>query len=151
MVPSVTRTLLTLALAGWCSVLPVMAQVCPCALVLPGTAVDTEIDQPVVKPRLAAKRCCEHCVVTPVSDAVGLGSDRGDQDRTCQCDQLSTFQLFPAEVSKSKRQISVVVQPIGASTAWSVAPQSDGGAFESPPPLVLPLQRKLASLGVWRL
>lgn len=149
-----THTLLCFVLAGWCSILPVLAQVCPCNPTHSSNA-DCCGNQP--EPESATQihaSCCSSCVPHPASnDSNNRLDQRESGPRDCRCDQAPEFLLFTAEVSEFEPQDGCVLQPAEMDLAWPSLPARLDTSGDGVPPLRLCAnhQRKLATLGVWRL
>ncbi|OUT55925.1 MAG: hypothetical protein CBB71_18885 [Rhodopirellula sp. TMED11] len=152
MIPSVARAAITLILAGWCAVLPVFAQLCPCTVAGPISSASADINPSSASLATAKKSCCGHCSAQPAPDSAAIGWESDDdQSAPCRCDDVSRFELFLAEVSNTDRSVSDAVEPLSTVAASISTVEASEMTFERAPPFVLPHLRKLACLGVWRL
>ena len=147
-----TRIVITLVLAGWCSILPVFAQACSCSSETNVAKVASETGQPEKKAQLLEKSCCGHCFAKPASLSNESVPDQNNgHSWPCRCDQITSPQLFVAQVSESD------VSPLDAGQSLFILTDCFAAAprtwikVNTPPPFVLPHQRKLSQLGVWRL
>ena len=158
LIPKSLHALLAFALAGWCSILPVLAQACPCYSARSGISVCCDSGQPAADPAPARKTCCASCVARPVEAGPELAiaeirpDHSEDQPRNCRCDQPSEFQLFRAQLSDPEWPILCTAQPLNVLVAWPDPPvQTEWVSFRRSVHPHLDHQQKLSTLGVWRL
>ena len=150
------------ALAGWCSILPVLAQLCPCYSVESGASACCYDGPATAAPATARQSCCGTCVPKPTKPTQSttafahIHADHGeDHPWDCRCDQKAEFELFSAEVSLPKREVVRVLQPMQpmlTMAVWSEFQIRESfREIDRQLPGYLNQQRKLAELGVWRL
>lgn len=153
LIPSTLHTLTALALAGCCSISPVLARVCPCYSAQTCVAACCDSGQLLASLPRAERAGCGHFVTESVGFKSEIGGHHNEgQPWNCRCDQAFASQLFPARVSESRRLVLRVAQPMKMRVAWcSPLTQTDQVAVEESVSQRLSHQRKLTSLGVWRL
>ena len=151
------RTLIAFSLAGWCAILPVLAQACLCYVAQPGTSACCDDGHSFANVRLVKNSCCHSCSTEHTDASNETGTDQNEssgQPFGCQCERTSEFELFSAKLTQQKQAKRLALRAMPMLLSWpKLCVQTNKLATDRPVPFLIPIpqQTKLASLGVWRL
>ena len=149
------RTLIAFTLAGWCAILPVLAQACLCYVAQPGTSACCDDGHSFASVRLIKNSCCQSCSTEHTDAPSGIRtsqSENSGEPTGCQCERTSEFEVFSAKLPQQKQVKRVALQAMPMPLSWAkLCDRTNNLATDRPVLSPVPQQTKLASLGVWRL